>query len=825
MHNEAARWSALALLIAGLIPTGNCSLTPCCQPPCLHPRQRHPIRGQTFLSDFDLQNIKSQEWGSRVLTIVGTRNWHHLRREQTACQYLAKRCCLCDHFFGRAQELHQHLKIMHPEFWPHTMIKGKMLTQMYGEDPPCPFCTELFKNCHQCTVWTQIALLLVYGGGSADMTAEQSNTIRTCDICNETFTSQELLHTHLVQEHRLTSSSFNPARDCVDGEPACIHCGALYDSLESLRSHINQGRCDQFDPSLPTEVIDVRDIWRDALCSGQLANVLRDPHNRLQLTLRCQHCSLRFQRPNDLAGHLVSAHSQLWQASQGLTHLFMELLYEMTGCLCNPGIAQVRTNHVCVPLRQLSMLFLRLDGQILFPHTPTEAELALLVSQRLDRSSRFLIEQIITERQLTQLWHHDMLLTLLRGTCLLCAEQHGAADLQLHLYEVHKCGTPLVKFFIQQLLPRFMDVNDTDYKCYACLQVFNTSASTAEVAPDPDRTQAALAHFRAQCPCLLQVAILLAKTAHGRHGHGRSHGSRRTDPCSLPASDPDAGPQSEVVPKCTAQKTTKRKSTADSGRKTRTRTAVSEKGQSGQRLDPHGQACHQVGQGSAADEERGHISFLFRQQRKRGKPPHPGASNRDMGPGGHRAQRAEDDIPSDATAPEAGHGLVPDPSDADQPIGEAPEDSDIRKAAIHNKVLLPDLTCPYLEWNHEQKTLQVSRKQPLTLKRLLFLCKDMLEALQDSTLVMKFHALPSTPTSVACPWKMQISIRADQPWQVLQEMAHSAIWLLVGCNLKQHSLQQSSLAFNLQRTLQLPSQPKGKGKSKGKHQKTVKAEA
>ena len=341
----------------------------------------------------------------------------------------------------------------------------------------------------------------------------------------------------------------------------------------------------------------------------------------------------------------------------------------MTGCLCNPGIAQVRTNHVCVPLRQLSMLFLRLDGQILFPHTPTEAELALLVSQRLDRSSRFLIEQIITERQLTQLWHHDMLLTLLRGTCLLCAEQHGAADLQLHLYEVHKCGTPLVKFFIQQLLPRFMDVNDTDYKCYACLQVFNTSASTAEVAPDPDRTQAALAHFRAQCPCLLQVAILLAKTAHGRHGHGRSHGSRRTDPCSLPASDPDAGPQSEVVPKCTAQKTTKRKSTADSGRKTRTRTAVSGKGQSGQRLDPHGQACHQVGQGSAADEERGHISFLFRQQRKRGKPPHPGASNRDMGPGGHRAQRAEDDIPSDATAPEAGHGLVPDPSDADQPIG------------------------------------------------------------------------------------------------------------------------------------------------------------
>lgn len=160
-------------------------------------------------------------------------------------------------------------------------------------------------------------------------------------------------------------------------------------------------------------------------------------------------------------------------------------------------------------------------------------------------------------------------------------------------------------------------------------------------------------------------------------------------------------------------------------------------------------------------------------------------------------------------------------------LGEAPDNSDIKKAAIHNKVLLPDQTCPYLEWSHEQKALQVSQKKPLTLKRVLFLCNDMLEALQDPNIVVRFHALPSTPSSVACPWKMQVSLRADQPWQALQEMSHLAIWLLVGCNLKQHSLHQSSLAFNLQRTLQLPShtQGKGKGKSKGKSQKGIKAKS
>ena len=312
------------------------------------PKLEAPVRGQVFLTDSDLQNVTSQAWGNRVLTIVSSRNWHHMKKEQEACHYLAKRCCICDHFFGRAQELHQHIQTMHPEFWPHTMTKGKLLTNLYGEDPPCPFCGEVFKNCHQCTVWTQLALLLVYGGGCAATNEETSITIRTCDICNETFSTPELLNAHLVQDHRLTSSSFNPARDCVDGEPACIHCGALYDNVESLRSHINQGRCDKFDPSLPTEVVAVRDIWKQALCSGRLADILHDPHNRLQLTLRCQHCALRFNRATDMSRHLISAHSQLWSAAQGLTQIFVALLYGQTGCLCNPSVTQARAYHVCV---------------------------------------------------------------------------------------------------------------------------------------------------------------------------------------------------------------------------------------------------------------------------------------------------------------------------------------------------------------------------------------------------------------------------------------------------------------------------------------------
>ena len=633
------------------------------------PKLEAPVRGQTLLTDSDLQNVKSQTWGTRVLTIVGSRNWHHMKKEQEACHYLAKRCCICDHFFGRAQELHQHIQTMHPEFWPHTMSKGKLLTSLYGEEPPCPFCGEVFRNCHQCTVWTQLALLLVNGGGCATNNEETAITIRTCDICNETFSTPELLNAHLVQDHRLTSSSFNPARDCVDGEPACIHCGALYDSVESLRSHINQGRCDKFDPSLPTEVVAVRDIWKQALCSGRLADVLRDPHNRLQLTLRCQHCALRFQRATDMSGHLISAHSQLWSAAQGLTQIFVALLYGQTGCLCNPSVTQARAYHVCVPLRQLSMLFLRLNDVILFPHAPTDVELATMMSQKLDRSSRFMLERLLTEQHLSQLWTSEDVLTLLRSTCLLCGDKLGAADLHLHLYEAQKCGTPLVKFYIQQLLPYFIQVTNDSHRCHACQQVFKDLTLTAEFAPHLETDVEAQTHFRAQCPCILQAAILLAKAAHGRHGHGNVCGSWRTDPSGLPTFDSNVGHQPETVAEWTTKAPKKRKQATGKSRDTRPRHGDQEQGQPSQRHVPHGQAGYSTRPRDAADEERGHLHFLFRQQRERGQPAFAGSNDRGMD-AGDQSSPGENTITAVTTAATAtGHGSLSDPAHQDQSAG------------------------------------------------------------------------------------------------------------------------------------------------------------
>ena len=306
---------------------------------------------------------------------------------------------------------------------------------------------------------------------------------------------------------------------------------------------------------------------------------------------------------------------------------------------------------------------------ILFPHTPTDAELATMMSQKLDRSSRFMLERLLTDQQLSQLWSSEAVLTLLRDTCLLCGDKLGAADLHLHLYEAHKCGTPLVKFYIQQLLPYFMQVTSDSHRCHACQQVFSDPNLTADIAPNPAREVEAQTHFRAQCPCILQAAILLAKAAHGRHGHGNVRGSWRTDPSGLSTFVPDVGHQPEAVAEWTTQAPKKRKQATGKSRDTRPRHGDQEQGQSSQRHDAHGQTGHPARPRDAADEERGHLHFLFRQQRERGQSAFAGSNDRDMG-SGDQSSPGENTITAVATAETAtGHGPLSDTADQDQPAG------------------------------------------------------------------------------------------------------------------------------------------------------------
>ena len=109
--------------------------------------------------------------------------------------------------------------------------------------------------------------------------------------------------------------------------------------------------------------------------------------------------------------------------------------------------------------------------------------------------------------------------------------------------------------------------------------------------------------------------------------------------------------------------------------------------------------------------------------------------------------------------------------------------------------------------------LQVGKKAPLSLKRLSQIVQELIEMFTSETLVVAFHALPSK--GVTSPWKLQLSLRADQEYYLLKSLCHSGIWTLMSTSLKCHTLPQSALATQISDHLQLF--PK-KGKGKGKHQ-------
>lgn len=147
-------------------------------------------------------------------------------------------------------------------------------------------------------------------------------------------------------------------------------------------------------------------------------------------------------------------------------------------------------------------------------------------------------------------------------------------------------------------------------------------------------------------------------------------------------------------------------------------------------------------------------------------------------------------------------------------LGDSDPKSPLVKAALMNNVLLPDLTCPFLEWDPAQKKLKVGSKPPISLRKMVENVKELIEMNTEVSLVQSFHALPTTGDTT--PWKLTLSMRADREYWLLRSLCGSSIWMLMATSLKAHSLSQSSLAQQLTKTLNLrPQKGKGKGQKKG----------
>ena len=148
-------------------------------------------------------------------------------------------------------------------------------------------------------------------------------------------------------------------------------------------------------------------------------------------------------------------------------------------------------------------------------------------------------------------------------------------------------------------------------------------------------------------------------------------------------------------------------------------------------------------------------------------------------------------------------------------IVESKETDVLYTTSLQKGVILADRSFPFHRWDSATQKLILDKKQPISAQKMKQHLDELLDMLTDKELIVRFHALRPVQdqTNKVVPWRLQINMRSDRPYELLFQLAHSAIWMTVGASMKPHTQGQTPLATTLQSML---NKSKGKGKGKGR---------
>ena len=139
-----------------------------------------------------------------------------------------------------------------------------------------------------------------------------------------------------------------------------------------------------------------------------------------------------------------------------------------------------------------------------------------------------------------------------------------------------------------------------------------------------------------------------------------------------------------------------------------------------------------------------------------------------------------------------------------------PQD-ELWKTAVQKQTMTAAGEWPFLKWNPKTSQLQLDKRPPISMKRVQQIIQHVLELLLDPDNLIKFHSL--RPQKETIPWLVQVNLRADPLWEELNNLTQNAVWQLLGCSMKRHSLQLSRPGQQLAEMTEMSRKGVGKGKS------------
>eukprot|EP00435_Cladocopium_sp_Y103_P039081 s1590_g10.t1 len=662
--------------------------------------------------------------------------------------------------------------------------KAAELTGLLCQQSPCNLCGREFKHSHTCIVLSQVALLWLQ-----DLTPEvKDRTIRQCAICQHTCDTVAALHRHLKDSHQLQVHDFVLARDGLHGGSACSHCGQTFATREGLKRHILDGRCEHFDCTAPNVTREPEVQAQVILKNGNFQALYSHPAFKLELSLRCQFCPERYARQIDLAAHLIHQHSDLWYRAQDSVRLLLQVIYSKYGCCCNPSVSDRSLSHICLPIRQMAMIYESGSLDVLAPVPYDPALMRGLLAAVDFHPVLTMILTLLQERYFATLWTSPAVLSFLQQHCLLCGGYFHTGASCMHLARVHRLDTQLLQHYVPQVVAGIKRVSTCDWKFFACNAVFNTPMAADEVGTElatswlclidqiyvqpTGQELELLATFQHLSPLLQEAAVY-------QHPKDEERTPKKAKQSHQPQGNTQERPQAPLLSmiKLMAQLLIQHDKTLEAQKRLDSFVFF-------MKTEPHG--IHQ---------------FLVAEAMT--------------------WKKKAEETPEQST-PFRAHLLVHMMGFLQQRVlalSKCQPGDQLWDQALQSKTIMADGSWPFLKWDSHSQTLIHTKQEPLTMQKLLKELGYLIGLLKDHTAVQRFHSLRPQPEVVA--WSLQVNIRADEVWQSFQLMASNTCWGLMACTMKVHSQQVSRPAQNLMNLMgkgqsQLPQKGRAKGQSKGK---------
>eukprot|EP00438_Fugacium_kawagutii_P007526 Skav231107 [mRNA] locus=scaffold2525:483158:488152:- [translate_table: standard] len=746
-------------------------------------------------NDRDLAFLQEQEVGQFILEKIASRDWEALLENAQATELLSTRCILCGMFQARTQSFNTHLRQQHHSYVEHVFLKAAQLFRAHGGDSPCKASGTNYKRQHMCIAWTQISMLFLHLPPAISGTLANKHTlILQCEVCRIRFQDTRHLLLHLRQ-HQIVVQDWVASRDSFNRSPVCAHCSATFGTMSGLQYHIINGQCREFQETADTCSTPV---------DHSLLTLFQTEHlystevtlDFAALTTRCQCCGRTFRRRGDLSQHLQTQHGTLWETSQTLLK-FLTAITTQSGCICSPAVQAKRSDHVCVPARQIAMQFYRTELEFWVPFELRWDLCRPLLEPFLTPSLLDLICRTLTTKDLHHLWLLPTLTGVMRTQCLWCGMKFDAratVDLQHHLLQEHPHTHPYREHLQQHLLPCFQRCVHDERQCPFC------DASIPEPA---DGSNTVARHLLEDCPVTLQILLLL-ESCDG-WANGLATGGGGTADGVIPGLGADALQSDDAQCQHVHAADSADWQETDAGsRGQRVQTSPADRHAESHDLD--GKVDFATGARHESLEDARYIHPVFESGLQGYDASSLAGQSTLEAADGANSFQARTDAPPCSPCPGALSG-------DDHPLSKSGQFSGLRcfESADGQGTDSPagsNMAISHLGW----ETAGDQPGSPRAVNERHELLEGITENLTSRTSVVRFHALPAQ-SGQTVTWRLQVPFQMTELTGLLRQLTANSVFTLIAAQFKQHRPAPSALAVQLQQTMHLPG-PKGKGKGK-----------